>query len=251
MENKINTNNKVVLITGATSALGKCIAKVFAQRGYSLALMMHKNDSEKKELDNFMNDLQPKSHYLWFKDSLSNFSGIEIFVKDVINKFGQIDVLVNNAGKADIKPVIRYNDSEYAEIMDINLNGHYFLCKQVLKNMIKKNEGHIIHVSSIQSHGGAFNSVYSASKAALIGLSKSIALEYGKSNICSNVIFPGYLESAMTEKDTIDFKEKIKNDNCLKRLNDPNEVASFIAYLASMQNVSGQVFNLDSRIIGN
>jgi 3-oxoacyl-[acyl-carrier protein] reductase len=237
----------VLLLSGATSVLGREIVKIFARNRWNLGLMTYQNQASRDTLENYCADTLPRGSWLWHQGSLSDRREVEKFVDTIGEKLGQVQVLINNAGITINKPLVRLSDKEWDQVMDINLNGPFVLCRAVLKHMIKNNRGHLIHISSIQAYkGGA--APYAASKAALIGFSKSLALEYGKKTICSNVIFPGYMDSPLTNLNSQKFREEVIENSCLKQLNQPEQAAEFIYYLANLDHISGQVFNLDSRI---
>ncbi|MBN2143714.1 MAG: SDR family oxidoreductase, partial [Candidatus Aureabacteria bacterium] len=188
---------RVAIISGATSVLGREIVRIFVRNGWRLGLMMHQNKAVRKELDACCRDGLPQGSWLWHEGSLSVRRDLERFVETVTTQLGPVSVLINNAAMTVNKSLVRMSDDDWSRVFDINLHGPFILCRAVLKQMVKNKRGHLIHLSSIQAYkGGA--SAYAASKAALIGLSRSLAMEYGKKGICSNAVFPGYMDSPLT-----------------------------------------------------
>jgi len=239
-----------VLITGATSTLGKEIAFAFAEKSFNLILLNHNNTKVKNDIKNILETKYPSIKYSFFSHDLRDHIKIKDFIKEIEKKTGIISCLVNNAAITINKPFVKVSDEDFANVYDINLKAVFNITRLILKQMVKKRTGHIISISSIQAlNGGKGIASYAAAKAGLIAFSKSIAKEYGPFNIKSNIILPGYFKSNMTNNNPEHFEKKVANENCLKKINDPEEVAKFIVFLSQMKNVSGQVFNLDSRII--
>jgi len=241
---------RVVLISGATSTLGAELTKVFARKRHHLLLLTYKNETQQSLLDQWLMAKLPRQAWRWYRGSLINQQSLSKWLTKAETEWGSIDCLINNAAIHLNHSVIRTSGKDWDEVFAINLKGARFLTKALLKGMIKHKKGQLIHISSWQAlKGGYFSSSYSASKAALLGLSKSMAQEYGRYNICSNVIFPGYMPSRLTQGNSRKMLASVLKENCLGRLNDPKEVAKFIYNLSLMKNVSGQLFNLDSRIL--
>jgi 3-oxoacyl-[acyl-carrier protein] reductase len=162
--------------------------------------------------------------------------------------------MIHAAGIAFGKSLLRMHNEEWDQILGVHLHADAALCRAVLRVMIKDKQPssprHLVHVSSLQAiQGGAFLGAYVAAKAGMIGLSKSLAKEYGSYEICSNVILPGYFDSPMTQKNAPEFEHRVLEENTLKCKNDPAEAAQFVFELFQKKNISGQVFNLDSRTI--
>ncbi len=240
-----------VLITGATSTLGKEIVIAFAEKGFNLILLNHSNTKVKNDIKNILETKYPSIKYSFFSHDLRDHIKIKDFIKEIEKRTGTISCLINNAAITINKPFIKISDEDFANVYEINLKAVFNITRLILKQMVKKRTGHIISISSIQAlTGGESIASYAATKAGLIAFSKSIAKEYGSFNIQSNIVLPGYFKSNMTNNNPENFEKKVTNENCLKRINDPIEVANFIVFLSQMKNVSGQTFNLDSRIVG-
>jgi 3-oxoacyl-[acyl-carrier protein] reductase len=244
----------VVLISGATSVLGTEIVRVLTQHGFSLALLFHNNEEKKQALDQALDALSPQGSRIWRQGDLLDRKWIPAFVDEVVEKLGPLTGMIHAAGISLGKPLITMHNEEWDQVLGVHLHADAALCREVLRVMIKDKQPaaprHLVHLSSLQAiQGGAFLGAYAAAKAGIIGLSKSLAKEYGRYAICSNVIFPGYFDSPMTQKNSSEFEKSILEENVLKRKNDPAEVAQFVFELLQKKNISGQVFNLDSRTI--
>lgn len=172
-------------------------------------------------------------------------------VKGYLAAVNDLDLLVCNAGVTLDKPLARMSEVDWDQVMKVNLKGAFLCAREAAKRMAKRRAGHIVFISSFSAvHPPVGQANYAASKAALIGLMKSMAQELGKRNVRVNVILPGFLETAMTEDLSEDVKQASLDRHTLGRLNTPEVVADFIRFLhQGMPNTSGQVFNLDSRIL--
>jgi 3-oxoacyl-[acyl-carrier protein] reductase len=181
---------------------------------------------------------------------VSSAKDVDALINAAIVHFGRVDVLVNNAGRTKDHLLLRMEERDWDDVIGTNLSGSFNCMRSVSNIMVNQQDGHIISIASIvgmQGREGQAN--YSASKAGLIGLTKSCARELGPYNIKVNAVLPGYLKTDMGETITISVKDRISRENTLQRSTQPAEVAEFIFHLSRMNNVSGQIFNLDSRIV--
>ena len=172
-------------------------------------------------------------------------------VKSFFATLKQIDLLVNNAGVCRDVSVVKMSDEDFDQVVDVNLKGAFLVSQAAVKLMAKQRRGHIVNIGSYSALSGpAGQANYAASKAGLIGLTQSIAKEYGARNVRANCVLPGFLETKMTRHllEDVAFRENLLNAHSLGRLNTPQDAARFIVLLHSMSNVSGQVFQLDSRV---
>jgi len=163
----------------------------------------------------------------------------------------QIDLLVNNAGVCRDVSVVKMSEEEFDQVFDVNLKGAFLVSQAAVKIMAKQRRGHIVNIGSYSALSGPSGQAnYAAAKAGLIGLTQSIAKEYGVRNVRANCVLPGFLETKMTRHllENDEWREELMKTHALGRLNTPQDAARFIAFLHSMQNVSGQVFQLDSRV---
>ena len=171
-------------------------------------------------------------------------------VHDAVKRWGTVDVLINNAGITRDGLVLRMPEEDWDDVINTNLSGPFHCIRAASGIMTKQRRGHIISIASVvgvQGREGQAN--YSASKAGLIGLTKACAKEFGPWNINVNAVLPGYIPTDMGDTISDTVLERILKENALNRISDPKEVAEFIYHLSLMKNVSGQVFNLDSRIL--
>ncbi|MDZ4405699.1 SDR family oxidoreductase [Prosthecobacter sp.] len=163
----------------------------------------------------------------------------------------QLDLLVNNAGVCRDVSIAKMEETEFDQVVDVNLKGAFLVSQAAVKLMAKQRHGHIVNIGSYSALSGPYGQAnYAAAKAGLIGLTQSIAKEYGARNVRANCVLPGFLETKMTHHLLVDaaFRENLLNAHALGRLNTPQDAARFIVFLHSLENVSGQVFQLDSRV---
>ena len=241
---------KVALVTGATRGIGKQIALCLAKEGYDIALNYR---SENEELTNTKNELEKLGiKVLPVQGDVSNYEDCERFVKEIIENFGQIDVLVNNAGITKDMLLMRMKKEDFEQVIDVNLVGTFNVTKNVINYMLKAKSGRIINISSVVGvSGNAGQTNYSASKAGIIGFSKSLAKEVASRNILVNCIAPGFIQTDMTNVLKDEVKEEIAKNIPLKRMGTPEDVARVVKFLASEDSsyITGQVINVDGGML--
>ena len=241
---------KSALITGATRGIGKQIAITLAKQGYNIALNYRK---ENEELENTKKEIEEIGvQVLAVKGDVSNFEDCENFVKQVIERFGQIDVLVNNAGITKDMLLMRMKKEDFEQVIDTNLVGTFNVTKNVVPYMMKARSGRIINISSVVGiAGNAGQTNYSASKAGIIGFTKSLAKEIASRNILVNAIAPGFIETNMTDVLKDDVKQEIAKNIPLKRMGTAQDVANVVKFLASDDSsyITGQVINVDGGML--
>ena len=242
--------DKTAIITGASRGIGKGIALEYAKQGCNIAFTYSKSVEQAnlivKELESFK--VKAKAYC----SDASSFSESEALVESVLNDFLGIDILVNNAGITKDNLLMRLTEKDFDDVININLKSVFNMTKAVQKTFLKQRKGSIIHMSSVVGvKGNAGQSNYSASKAGIIGFSKSIALELGSRNIRSNVIAPGFIETEMTEKLNEEVVQKWRNAIPLKRGGAPKDVANACVFLASdlSSYITGQVINVDGGML--
>lgn len=236
---------KTALITGASRGIGKAIALRFAQEGAQVAFTDIRRDEAMEQLEKELNALGVKAK--GFISDASNFSASEELIDNVVAEFGRIDVLVNNAGITRDNLLMRMSEQDWDLVININLKSVFNLTKAIQKVMLKQRFGSIINMSSVvgvSGNGGQSN--YSASKAGMIGFTKSIALELGSRNIRCNAIAPGFIETEMTQNLPQEVKDGWIKDIPLRRTGTPGDVANVALFLASDLSayVSGQVIQV-------
>ena len=242
--------DKCALITGATRGIGKQIAITLAKQGYNIALNYRK---ENEELENTKKEIEKIGvQILAVKGDVANFEDCENFVKQVIERFGQIDVLVNNAGITKDMLLMRMKKEDFEQVIDTNLVGTFNVTKNVVPYMMKARSGRIINISSVVGiSGNAGQTNYSASKAGIIGFTKSLAKEITSRNILVNAVAPGFIETNMTDVLKDDVKQEIAKNIPLKRMGTTQDVANVVKFLASDDSsyITGQVINVDGGML--
>ena len=242
--------DKCALITGATRGIGKQIAITLAKQGYNIALNYRK---ENEELENTKKEIEEIGvQVLAVKGDVANFEECENFVKQVIERFGQIDVLVNNAGITKDMLLMRMKKEDFEQVIDTNLVGTFNVTKNVVPYMMKARSGRIINISSVVGiSGNAGQTNYSASKAGIIGFTKSLAKEIASRNILVNAVAPGFIETNMTDVLKDDVKQEIAKNIPLKRMGTAHDVANVVKFLASDDSsyITGQVINVDGGML--
>lgn len=239
---------KVVLITGASRGLGRALALKFATAGFAVTVNYHQRNDAAQEV--IQKIAEQGGEAIPYHADVRSPAEVSAMVKSVLEQWGSVDILINNAAitKDGILPRLRTVDWE--ETIATNLTGAFYTIREVSRYMIERRIGHIINITSWSGlKGRAGQSAYSASKAGLIGLTKSAATELGRFNIQVNAVLPGFMKTDMVQHLSESFTESIISANALRREQDIAEVAEFIYHLSLMKNVSGQVFNLDSRVI--
>ena len=236
---------KNVIITGASRGIGRGVATVFAKNGANIAFTYLSSTEKAKSLENELIRFGVKAK--GYKSDASNFIAAQELSKSVIEDFGSIDVLVNNAGITKDGLLMRMTENDFNLVMQINMNSVFNMTKAVIKTMMKAKKGSIINMSSVVGvKGNAGQTNYSASKAGIIGFTKSTALELGSRNIRCNAIAPGFIETEMTESLEDDAINNWRNQIPLKRVGDPEDIANVSMFLASdlSSYITGQVINV-------
>ena len=236
---------KTVIITGASRGIGKGIAEVFAKQGANIAFTYRSSDEKARALEDELsaNGCKVKG----YKSDASNFEAAQQLAADVLEEFGSIDVLVNNAGITKDGLLMRMSEDDFDIVMDINMKSVFNMTKAVLRPMLKQRKGSIINMSSVVGvKGNAGQANYSASKAAINGFTKSTALELGSRNIRCNSIAPGFIETEMTEALGEDQIQEWRNSIPLKRGGTTQDIANSALFLASDMSayVTGQVLHV-------
>ena len=223
----INLKNKKVLITGATGGIGKNIVEKFS----SLGAKIFASGTNEEKLNNLKKNF-PNIEIEKFK--LDEHEKIENFIENVSKKLDGLDILINNAGITLDNISIRLTEENWKKVLDINLTSSFLLSKFAIKKMLKMKYGKVINITSIVGHTGNLGQAnYAASKAGIIGFSKSLAMEYAKKNINVNCISPGFIKTEMTDKISEDFKKILVSKIPSGDLGTPEDVSNCVAFLAS------------------
>lgn len=238
--------NRTVFITGGGRGIGKEVALKFAKNGYNIVTNYVSDKTDVEALKKEFEEKGVKS--LIIKADVTDSEAIESLVKKAIEEFESIDVLVNNAGITKDNLLMRMSEEEFTKVIDVNLKGTYIVTKIVSKYMMKKRQGSIINLSSVVGVvGNAGQCNYSASKAGIIGFTKSIAKELASRNIRANAVAPGFIETDMTAVLGENVKENIYNQIPLKRMGKAKEVANLVYFLGTEESsyITGQVISVD------
>jgi 3-oxoacyl-[acyl-carrier protein] reductase len=237
----MNLKNKKILITGATGGIGHSLVKKFYEQG-SIILATGTNEDKLDLLQKEFKNINIKS----FK--LDQHSEIEKFINTSHSELEGIDVLINNAGITLDNLSIRLTDENWKKVIDINLTSTFLMCKHTIKKMLKSKQGKIINITSIVAHTGNLGQAnYAASKAAIIGFSKSLAIEYAKKNINVNCISPGFIKTDMTDKISEEFKKILISKIPSGDLGKGVDVANCASFLASEMSdyITGQTLHVN------
>jgi 3-oxoacyl-[acyl-carrier protein] reductase len=242
--------NKTVLITGASRGIGKGIATVFAQHGANVVFTYSSSVDAANALETELQALGVQAK--GYQSNAADFEQAQELVENVLADFSTIDVLINNAGITKDNLLMRISEEDFDKVIEVNLKSVFNLTKAVQRTMLKQRHGSIINMSSVVGvKGNAGQSNYAASKAGIIGFSKSIALELGSRNIRCNVIAPGFIETEMTAKLSEEVVAGWRAGIPLKRGGTPNDVANACVFLASdlSSYITGQVINVDGGML--
>jgi 3-oxoacyl-[acyl-carrier protein] reductase len=244
----LKLTGKVALVTGAAQGIGKAIALLLARNGADLVVSdinLEKAEETAKEIG----AIGPKA--MAVKVDVANLSDVEQMVGGILEKLAKIDILVNNAGITRDKLILRMTEEDWDAVLGVNLKGTFNCTKAVLRHMAKQRSGKIVNIASVVGEmGNAGQANYSASKAGVIGLTKTIAREYAQRGINVNAIAPGYIETPMTEALPEKAKEELKKLIPMERLGKPEDVAEAVLFLVSEESsyITGQVLNVNGGI---
>ena len=242
--------NKVAFITGATRGIGRQIAITLAKEGFDIAINYRKENEDLIETKKMVEDQKVKCFTV--QGDVSSFEDSERMVKDIIEEFNHIDILVNNAGITKDMLLMRMKKEDFESVIGVNLVGTFNITKNVIPYMMKNRSGRIINVSSVVGiSGNAGQTNYSASKAGIIGFTKSLAKEVGSRNILVNAVAPGFIETQMTDVLKEEVKEEISKTIPLIRMGTVEDVANVVKFLASKDSsyITGQVINIDGGML--
>ena len=236
--------NKIIIVTGASRGIGREIAKELAKKEYTVIANYNKSEKQAQELKE--ESEKEKINIDIFKADVSKRDEAKELVEYTINKYGKIDVLINNAGISQIKEFTQITDEDWNNMINTNLNSVFYMTQEACKNMIHNKNGCIINISSIWGVVGASCEVhYSVSKAGIDAMTKSLAKEMGPSNIRVNSIAPGIIETEMNKDLNKEDLQEIINQIPLGRIAKPKEIAKSIKWLIEDEYVTGQVISVD------
>ncbi len=243
-------DGKNVIITGASRGIGMGIARIFAEQGANVAFTYSSSEAPALELEKELNSIGVKAKA--YKSNAASFTDSEKLVAQVLEDFEGIDVLINNAGITKDNLLMRMREEDFDTVIEINLKSVFNMTKAVQRTMLKQRKGSIINMSSVVGvKGNAGQTNYAASKAGIIGFTKSVALELGSRNIRCNAIAPGFIETEMTDKLDENTVQGWREAIPLKRGGTPDDVANACLFLASDLSayITGQVLNVDGGML--
>ena len=241
---------QVVLVTGGSRGIGKSIALKYAENGYNIVINYVSENTDVKELKKEFEKYGVEC--LIVKADVSKAEEVKNVVKQAIEKFEKIDVLVNNAGITRDALLMRMKEEDFDKVIEVNLRGTFLVTKAVTPYMMKKRNGRIINLSSVVGvTGNAGQSNYSASKAGIIGFTKSVAKELASRNIRVNAVAPGFIDTDMTSILSDDVKASINAQIPIKRMGTAREIANVVYFLGSEESsyITGQVINIDGGMV--
>ena len=240
------SDQKVAIVTGASRGIGLAIAQALAAQGYKLAICSRSEGSVNGAKDQIEGDV------FGMPVDVSSFESITNFVQAVMDQYGRIDVVVNNAGITKDNLLLRMKPEDFTDVVTTNLNSIFNMTKAVLKPMLKQKHGRIINISSVVGcMGNPGQANYAAAKAGIMGFTKSIAKEVGAKGITTNVVAPGFIQTDMIESLPEQYLDNIIAEIPLKRLGHATDVANLVTFLASDQAsyITGQVIQVDGGIL--
>ncbi len=233
-------SQKVAIVTGASRGIGRSIAKSLANKDYIVIANYNKSEKEAIELKNEFNNIDI------FKADVSKRDEVKSLVEYTLNKYGKIDVLVNNAGIDNEKLFQDITDEDWQNVINTNLYSVFCVTQEVVNNMIHNKSGCIINISSIYAiQGGAFAVAYTASKAGIDGITKSLAKELGPSNIRVNSIAPGCIDTDMNKYLSKEDLDDIKNQTPLQKIGSPEDIAKCVNWLVEDEFTTGQIISIN------
>jgi 3-oxoacyl-[acyl-carrier protein] reductase len=241
---------KSVVVTGGSRGIGRSIALEFGKKGANVVINYVSSDIEAEKVAEEINNLGGNA--ILVKGDVSSFEEGKKLIDEAVKVFGTIDILINNAGITKDGLIMRMKEEHFDKVLDINLKGVFNTCKSAVSYMIKQRSGKIINISSVVGIvGNAGQANYAASKAGVIGLTKSIAKEVGSRGITANVVAPGFIKSDMTDVLNDKVKEDMLGSIPLGRLGEVEDIAKTVVFLASEGGnyITGQVINVDGGMV--
>ena len=245
------SDNKVALITGGSRGIGEKIAEKFATEGYNLVINYVSNIENVEELEARIKG-DSNIEILFVQADVTSIESCENMINKAIEKFGHIDVVVNNAGITKDGLLMRMKEEDFDKVINVNLKGTYNVTKNAIPHMMKQKYGRIVNISSVVGvSGNAGQANYAASKAGIIGFTKSVAKELASRNILANCVAPGFIKTDMTDVLSDSVKESINAQIPLKKMGTAEEVAKAVYFLGNEENtyITGQVLNVDGGML--
>jgi 3-oxoacyl-[acyl-carrier protein] reductase len=243
---KMNKDNKIAFITGASRGIGKAIAISLAKDGIYVIINYRNNEESAKEVLDEITNLGGNGEII--QGDISNFDESKEVIDKIVQECGKIDIMVNNAGITRDQLLLRMTEEDFDSVINVNLKGTFNCIKNVTRSMMKKRSGKIINIASVVGLSGNIGqSNYAASKAGIIGLTKSVAREFASRGIQVNAVAPGFIETDMTNTLSDQVKDELLKRIPLNKLGKPEDVANVVSFLASdkADYITGQVITVD------
>ena len=248
----INLKNQTAIVTGGTRGIGWAIAQKLASYGANMVITYGSPNSKAKAEENVAELKKYNVKAKSYQCNAADFDATKVMVDQIVEEFKTIDILVNNAGITKDGLILTMDQKQFQDVIDVNLNGVFYMTKHVTKYMMKARKGSIVNISSVVGVSGNAGQInYAAAKAGVIGITKTTAKELGKRNIRCNAIAPGFIETKMTAKLSEKILDEVKKASQLKRLGQPEDIASAVAFLCSdaASFITGQVLNVDGGML--
>ncbi len=246
----MNLKDKVAIVTGASRGIGQAIALELARQGAKLVITASSMQNLKETEDKLRE--QGCAHFIAIAADVKNSEQVNLVVKNCIDTYSRVDILANNAGITRDNLLALMSESEWDDVLNTNLKSAFLFTKACSRPMIRQKGGSIINISSVVAlTGNAGQANYAASKAGLIGFTKSVAKELAKKNVRANVVAPGFIRTKMTDMLSDEIKQKVAAQIALGRLGEPDEIASVVSFLASdaSRYMTGQVLVVDGGLV--
>ncbi len=246
----MDLTGKVAIVTGGATGIGREISKTLAKFGADIVINYNSSSSEAESLVAELKEMGRTAYHV--QANVAKYDDAQKLIDTTVEKFGKVDILVNNAGVTADTLILRMKEEDFDKVINVNLKGTWNCCKHVVKQMSKQRSGKIINISSVVGIMGNIGQTnYSASKAGIIGLTKSLARELAKRNVCCNAVAPGFIETKMTENLSEEIKNEYFRNIPLERLGKPSDVANLVAFLSSSLSdyITGQVINCDGGLV--
>ncbi|ERJ11446.1 3-oxoacyl-[acyl-carrier-protein] reductase [Haloplasma contractile] len=248
----MSLKDQVAIVTGASSGIGRSIALNLAKE--QAKVVVNYNSSEEKA-QNLVDEIKALgTEAIMVKANVGKFDEAKFLIEETVKAYGKVDILVNNAGITKDTLMLRMKEEEFDQVIEINLKGAWNCCKHVSRRMSKQRTGKIINIASIVAHIGNIGQTnYVASKAGVIGLTKSLARELATRNVTVNAVAPGFIQTKMTENLSDEIIESYQKNIPLSRLGNPEDIANLVTFLCSEKAnyITGQVINVDGGLVMN